>query len=130
MSRVKSHDTKPEMFVRQAAHARGLRYRLHRRDLPGRPDMVFPKRQTGVFVHGCFWHRHPNCSKASTPKSNTAFWKEKFARNVERDRLKHEKLEARGWTVLTIWECETKNPDRLAGFVDRIAQENLERTEE
>ena len=123
MSRVRGRDTAPEMRVRRAAHAKGLRYRLHRGDLPGRPDMVFPGRRVAVFVHGCFWHRHPNCTKASTPKSNLAFWEEKFARNVERDRRVRSELESDGWTVLTVWECETKNPERLAAFVEKIERE-------
>lgn len=126
MSRVRGRDTDPEMRVRRAAHAKGLRYRLHRGDLPGRPDMVFPKRRIAVFVHGCFWHRHPGCAKASTPKSNVAFWEEKFARNVERDRCARGALEADGWTVLTVWECETKNPERLAAFVEEIEREEPE----
>lgn len=128
MSRVRGRDTGPEMRVRRAAHAKGLRYRLHRGDLPGRPDMVFPKRRIAVFVHGCFWHRHPGCAKASTPKSNVAFWEEKFTRNVERDRRAYGALEADGWTVLTVWECETKDPERLAAFVEEIERKEPEGT--
>ena len=128
MSRVRGRDTGPEMRVRRAAHAKGLRYRLHRGDLPGRPDMVFPKRRIAVFVHGCFWHRHPGCAKASTPKSNVAFWEEKFTRNVERDRRAYGALEADGWTVLTVWECETKDPERLAAFIEEIERKEPEGT--
>ena len=85
--------------------------------------MVFPKRRIAVFVHGCFWHRHPGCAKTSTPKSNVAFWEEKFTRNVQRDHRTRAELEVDGWTVLTIWECETKDSERLAAFVERIAAE-------
>ena len=90
--------------------------------------MVFPKRRIAVFVHGCFWHRHPGCAKASTPKSNVAFWEEKFTRNVERDRRAYGALEADGWTVLTVWECETKDPERLAAFVEEIERKEPEGT--
>src|SRR5262245_46292388 len=87
MSRVKGKNTTPEMRVRKAAHGLGLRFRLHRKDLPGKPDIVFPKYRVAVFVHGCFWHRHKSCPKASMPKSNTSFWKHKFDQNVKRDKL-------------------------------------------
>ncbi len=87
----------------------GLRFRLHRKDLPGTPDMVFPKYRAVVFVHGCFWHRHPGCSKAGIPKSRVEFWKEKLARNVSRARRDEGRLNDLGWSVSLIWECETKN---------------------
>lgn len=111
MAKVRGRDTKPEMIVRRMAHALGYRFRLRRKDLPGSPDLVFPGRRAVVFVHGCFWHRHPGCSKASTPKSNQTFWDDKFARNVERDARKERELRQLGWDVLVIWECETKKPD-------------------
>ncbi|WP_206455449.1 very short patch repair endonuclease [Aurantimonas marina] len=120
MSRVSSKDTAPEIRVRSAAHRRGLRFRIHRRDLPGSPDLVFPKRRLAIFVHGCFWHRHPGCRKASTPKSNIAFWQKKFAQNIERDELSRRKLQSLGWQVLTIWECETKREDTLYTFLKEI----------
>jgi DNA mismatch endonuclease (patch repair protein) len=107
MSRIRSKDTKPEMIVRRAAHALGYRFRLHRRDLPGRPDLVFPRLGKVIFVHGCFWHRHEGCRYSYSPKSNLAFWKKKFTRNVERDRETMKKLQKLGWIVLVIWECET-----------------------
>ena len=113
MRAVKSKDTDPEMRVRKAAHALGLRFRLHQKDLPGRPDMVLRRHRTVVLVHGCFWHRHPNCSKASSPRSNAEFWSAKFSRNVERDASIERLLTRMGWRVVVIWECETKNPDRL-----------------
>ena len=120
MSRVRGRDTKPEMRVRSLTHAMGYRYRLHRRDLPGNPDLVFPARRSVVFVHGCFWHRHA-CRKASTPKSNTAFWEAKFAANVRRDRRNVELLAEAGWQVLVLWECELRDErgvrERIANFL-------------
>lgn len=110
MSRVKAKHTSPEMVVRRKAHALGLRFRLHRKDLPGTPDLVFPKYRAVVFVHGCFWHRHAGCRKAGMPKSRVEFWKEKFERNVDRTRRNVEELTELGWSVNVIWECETKDP--------------------
>lgn len=114
MSRIHGKNTKPELVVRRLAHALGYRFRLHRRDLPGSPDLVFPGRKKVVFVHGCFWHRHPGCRRATTPKTRMEFWLAKFARNVERDVRKEMELIAAGWEVLVIWECETRDPDVLA----------------
>jgi DNA mismatch endonuclease (patch repair protein) len=113
MSQVKSKDTSPELRVRRRAHALGLRFRLHRKDLPGTPDLIFPQHKVAVFVHGCFWHRHPNCAKASTPKTRPDFWAAKFAANTARDRRSRQLLKASGWQVYTIWECETKSPEQL-----------------
>src|SRR5258706_14938204 len=109
MSRIGPRDTVPELAVRRAAHRLGHRFRLHRKDLPGRPDLVFPKFKVAVFVHGCFWHRHPGCHLCATPKSRVEFWSKKFADNVERDRRKEDELLALGWNVLTIWECQTES---------------------
>lgn len=114
MSRVKGKDTLPEVRVRKAAHAKGLRFRLHRKDLPGTPDLVFPKYKTVIFVHGCFWHRHLGCSKASIPKTRTDFWQDKFKTNVARDKSNVDELTDAGWQVFTIWECETKCSDVVA----------------
>ena len=113
MSRVRSKDTTPELRVRQMAHRVGLRFRLHRRELPGKPDLVFPRLRTVIFVHGCFWHRHPGCSKASTPKSRTEFWNSKFVQNERRDVENKKLLKRLGWQVITIWECETKTDQAL-----------------
>lgn len=121
MSLVRSRDTKPEMRVRRALHAAGLRYRLHDRRLPGVPDLVFPSRKIVVFVHGCFWHRHPGCSAARLPKSRQEFWEPKLAGNVARDMQVQAELEKQGWTVFVIWECETKCADALARLARRIA---------
>ncbi|WP_084632686.1 very short patch repair endonuclease [Pleomorphomonas oryzae] len=114
MSRVRCRHTAPEMRVRQAVHALGLRFRLHRRDLPGKPDLVLPGRRLAVFVHGCFWHRHLGCKHATTPKSNAEFWNAKFEANIARDKRVTSELEALGWRVEVIWECETENSATLA----------------
>ena len=110
MSAIRGKDTGPEMLVRRYLHACGLRYRLHLRGLPGRPDLVFPGYRTVVFVHGCFWHRHPACRFATTPATRAEFWADKFVRNVARDQTNTAALAALGWQVLTIWECEARDP--------------------
>ncbi|MEM8695914.1 MAG: DNA mismatch endonuclease Vsr [Pseudomonadota bacterium] len=117
MSRVPRFDSKPEIVVRKLAHALGYRFRLHRKDLPGRPDIVFPRLRKVIFVHGCFWHRH-DCKKATTPKSNTRFWIEKFENNVKRDQKALNDLKDLGWGTMVVWECEIKNVERL---VDRVS---------
>ncbi|WP_347337737.1 very short patch repair endonuclease [Variibacter gotjawalensis] len=116
MSRVQGKNTSPEIRVRKAVHAAGLRFRLHRKDLPGTPDLVLPKRGIALFVHGCYWHRHPGCRKATPPSSE--FWAEKFRMNVARDRRVKAQLRKLGWHVITIWECETKDPDRLSRIIE------------
>jgi DNA mismatch endonuclease (patch repair protein) len=108
MSRVKSRNTKPEILVRSALHNLGYRFRLHRKDLPGSPDVVLPKHRTVIFIHGCFWHQHPGCKKSTLPKQNASFWSTKLARNVEHDKEVRRKLEETGWRVLILWECEVK----------------------
>lgn len=120
MALVRSRDTKPEMRVRKALHAAGLRYRLHDSRLPGTPDLVFPSRRIALFVHGCFWHRHPGCAAARLPKTRQEFWTAKLAGNVGRDERQRVALEALGWTVLVIWECETKRPEQLTDLAERI----------
>jgi DNA mismatch endonuclease (patch repair protein) len=119
MAQIKSKNSKPELTVRRAAHELGYRFRLHRKDLPGKPDLVFPKRMAAIFVHGCFWHIHPDpdCKDAVLPKSRTDYWHPKLERNVQRDQNNVIALEALGWRILTLWECETK--DR-AWLVQRI----------
>lgn len=112
MSRIKAKDTKPEMLVRSAVHRLGLRFRLHDKRLPGKPDLVLPKHRTVIFVHGCFWHRH-GCKLASNPKSRQDYWAPKFERNVRRDAEHRSALEEAGWRVVVIWECEVKNPALL-----------------
>ena len=113
MRAVKRADTAPEIIVRQVLHALGLRFRLHRRDLPGSPDIVLPRFRTVIFVHGCFWHRHPDCRYTTTPKTRQEYWLPKFAANIERDLRKEAQLQALGWRVLLVWECETKQREEL-----------------
>lgn len=114
MSRVKSKDTKPELFVRSLLHTMGYRFRLHRKDLPGSPDIVLPKHRTAIFVHGCFWHQHPGCPRATLPQRNAEFWKKKLEGNVERDSRAQQRLKELGWNVLILWQCEIKrNADAL-----------------
>ena len=125
MAGIRGRDTAPELAVRRVAHGMGLRYRLHRKDLPGRPDLVFPKHRLAVFVHGCFWHHHRECRYAHVPKSHVAYWTDKFARNVRRDRRNEEELLTLGWRVFVIWECETRDEEtvrqRLLALVGRAA---------
>ena len=110
MSHIRSKDTKPEQLVRQALWHKGFRYKLHVKDLPGKPDIVLPKYKTAIFVNGCFWHGHKGCKDFVIPKSNTAFWLEKIGKNKERDARDETALKSAGWKVITIWECELKNP--------------------
>jgi len=119
MAAVKSKNTQPELAVRRVAHRLGYRFRLHRTDLPGKPDIVFPRLRLAVFVHGCFWHQHPNCTKSVLPTSNSAFWSAKLTRNVARDKQNTEHLNKLGWATTTIWECETKNQERLFRKMER-----------
>jgi DNA mismatch endonuclease, patch repair protein len=113
MRRIKSKDMKPELLIRKLAHGLGYRFRLHRRDLPGKPDLVFPGRKKVILVHGCFWHQHTECREGRMPGSNKDYWNPKLKRNVERDADNLEKLHESGWQTLTVWECETKNIDAL-----------------
>ena len=114
MARIQGRDTVPEMMVRRTAHRLGFRFRLYRKDLPGRPDLVFPRYRAVVFVHGCFWHRHDGCRFAYTPRSRVRFWTEKFRQNVARDRRTEDALRSLGWQVLVIWECETRDDAAVA----------------
>lgn len=120
MALIRGRDTKPEMRVRKALHTAGLRYRLHDRRLPGVPDLVFPSRRLALFVHGCFWHQHPGCAAARMPKSRLDFWQPKLIGNVERDAVKQCELQASGWKIKVIWECETRSAETLATLVAEI----------
>lgn len=115
MRAVHSKNTQPEMAVRRIVHALGFRYRLHVKTLPGKPDLVFPSRRKIIFVHGCFWHRHKNCKYSSFPKTRADFWNDKFDANMERDRVAMKSLKKLGWNVMTVWQCQLKNPDKLGG---------------
>ncbi|WP_271627831.1 very short patch repair endonuclease [Bradyrhizobium sp. CCBAU 11445] len=120
MGRIRGKGTKPELVVRSSAHRLGFRFRLHAKTLPGSPDLVFPGRKIALFVHGCFWHRHPGCRHCYVPKSNIQFWREKFKKNVLRDERVRRGLEEMGWRVAVIWECETADPDALRKRLKRL----------
>ena len=113
MAAIKSKNTKPEIKVRQLLHSMGYRFRLHMKDLPGNPDIVLKKYKTVIYVNGCFWHRDPNCKYASTPKTRTSFWSQKFQSNVERDNKNYIKIKNLGWKYIVVWECELKNKSDL-----------------
>jgi len=114
MASIRSRDTKPELIVRRLAHACGYRFRLHRRDLPGSPDLVFPRHRKVIFVHGCFWHRHACPLGTKKPKTRLEYWLPKLNRNVSRDAGNLKSLKELAWRSLVVWECETKKPERLA----------------
>jgi len=122
MAAIKGKNTKPELFVRRLLYSNGYRYRLHRNNLPGKPDILLKKHNTVIFVHGCFWHQHPGCKYASKPKSNIKFWRKKLGLNVKRDGENIRKLKEIGYNVLIIWECETdnKNKDELMNKITRV----------
>lgn len=120
MSRVRGKDTRPEMLVRRFVHAEGYRYRLHDRRLTGCPDLVFKSRRKVIFVHGCFWHRHDKCALARMPKSRLDFWEPKLTANKERDARNKKLLAKEGWKVLTIWECELRDTERLKRTIRRF----------
>ncbi|WP_302901991.1 very short patch repair endonuclease [Mucilaginibacter sp. BT774] len=117
MSKIRSKDTKPELFLRSWLHSNGLRFRLHRKDLPGKPDIVLPKYKTALFVHGCFWHYHADCNEGRIPSSNTNFWKEKLSKNIERDAANQQRLAGAGWRVLVVWECQLQGKQRSQVFL-------------
>jgi len=125
MSRIRSTNTEPEVALRKALDRRVLRFWLDGTRLPGKPDIVLPKYRTAIFVHGCFWHRHEGCKVATTPKSNTAFWLDKFERNVARDAAAVVELQAAGWQVLVVWECDLRSPEKAAAkaleFYDEVS---------
>jgi DNA mismatch endonuclease (patch repair protein) len=120
MAAVRRQDTKPELTLRSALHKNGLRYRLHRANLPGTPDIVFVNARVAIFVHGCFWHRHGGCRRATTPASRADFWQEKFRRNIQRDRSAQGALRAEGWAVLVVWECELRFNEAVSQCTRRI----------
>lgn len=132
MSGIRSRNTKPEILLRKALHAMGYRYRLNVRLLPGSPDIVLPKWRVVIFVHGCFWHRHPDCKKATTPATNTDFWTKKFAANTKRDKTAIKELHNLGWRTAIVWECaigskiDVELIDGLAGFLSQTENKNVE----
>lgn len=125
MSRIKGKDTEIEIKVRSWLFSKGFRFRKNDKRYPGKPDIVLPKYRTVVFINGCFWHRHEGCKYATIPKTRTEYWKEKFERNVENDRLHRSQLEQMGWNVITVWECELKE-DKLSKTLDRIERQILD----
>ena len=120
MAGIKGRDTRPELLVRRYLHGAGLRYRLHDPSLPGRPDVSLPAARTALFVHGCFWHRHQGCPKATTPTSRDEFWRSKFEANIARDARKSEELRKAGWTVEILWECQCNDVSLLDALVWRL----------
>lgn len=114
MSRVRSRDTRPELMVRSLLHRAGYRFRVNRRDLPGKPDIVLPRYETVIFVHGCFWHRHRNCKRTTMPATRKRFWKAKFEQNVARDKRAKKALRKLGWKVIIVWECEVRRDPAVA----------------
>ena len=121
MSRIRGRNTGPELRLRSLLHCAGFRFRVHAKHLPGRPDVVLAKYNTAIFVHGCFWHRHSGCRNATTPSTRREFWQEKFDGNVDRDARNRAALEAAGWNVLIVWECELKAD--AEGIVRRLANQ-------
>ena len=123
MSCIRGKDTKPELLVRKRLHARGFRFRLQDRKLPGRPDIVLPKYGVAIMVNGCFWHGHKGCRYATKPKSNIEFWETKIARNKHRDEVTYAHLEALGWTVIIVWECELRGKEKAEARIQTLAEE-------
>ena len=123
MSRIRGKNTKPEILVRKGLHARGFRFRLHNKKLPGSPDVVLPKYGVAIMVNGCFWHGHKGCRYATKPKTNVEFWETKIARNRHRDEVTNAHLEALGWHVITVWECELRGKSIVASRLDALAEE-------
>lgn len=121
MAGIKGKDTKPELVLRRALHARGFRYRLHSKNVPGRPDLVFPKHHAIIFMHGCFWHRHEGCRYTTTPSTRPEFWQAKFRANVARDETVLGMLLEEGWRVATVWECALRRPDQVNATADLLS---------
>lgn len=124
MAKIKGKDTKPEILIRKYLFSKGLRFRKNDKRYPGKPDLVLPKYHVALFVNGCFWHRHPDCKIATTPRSNQEYWQAKFAKNIANDKKKHAALEEMGWRVLVVWECELstlkKREERLPRLYEEI----------
>lgn len=123
MSRVKGLDTKPEIVGRSVIHRMGLRFRVHRRDLPGNPDIVLPRHNKVIFVHGCFWHGHTGCARSKRPTTNTRFWTKKLDANIARDERYRKTLRRTGWKVLVVWQCETRRPKDLLRTLERFLRD-------
>ena len=126
MSRIRSKDTKPEIIVRSLLHKMGYRFRLYRKDMPGKPDIVLTKYKTIIFVHGCFWHRHKGCKRCTTPTTNRKYWLPKLERNIAKYKENRKKLKVIGWTPFVVWECEIKNLDKLSKKLNEELKANLQ----
>lgn len=124
MSRVKSKDTQPELLVRKFLHRQGFRFRLYRKDLPGKPDIILPKYRTAIFVHGCFWHGHKGCSKANLPKTKTEWWKNKIDTNASNDIKNRKRLKKSGWRIIIIWQCDLK-AKKIVGTLNKLTRSIL-----
>lgn len=124
MSRVKGRDTKPEILVRSFVHRMGFRFRVHRRGLPGNPDIVLPQHNKVIFVHGCFWHGHKRCLRSKRPTTNEQFWNKKLNGNIERDKRLRRRLHRMGWDVLVVWQCEIRKPERLLRKLERFLHDD------
>ena len=120
MSRGRGRDTKPEILVRSFVHRMGFRFRIHRRDLPGNPDIVLPRHGKVIFVHGCFWHGHKRCQRSKRPTTNKGFWNKKLDENIERDKRFQRKLRLMGWKVLVLWQCEVRKPEKMLRKLERF----------
>ena|SRR3989339_884645 len=120
MSRVKGRDTQPEVLARSLVHRMGFRFRIHRRELPGNPDIVLPRHKKLIFIHGCFWHGHTGCSRSKRPTTNKNFWNNKLNSNIKRDRKNYKELQRIGWKVLVVWGCETKSSELLLRKLERF----------
>ena len=127
MAAIRGRNTSPELKVRSLLHRLGYRFRLHRRDLPGSPDIVLPRHRTVVFVHGCFWHRHPGCRYTTTPKTRADFWARKFEQNIERDQRQQLQLHEMGWSPIVIWECELRDMPSLTERLENIRRKSYQR---
>lgn len=127
MSRIRSRNTLPELRVRSILHRSGFRFRLHQKGLPGKPDIVLRRHKTVVFVHGCFWHQHKGCKRCTTPRTNESYWQAKLEGNIRRDKAHVKQLRSLGWSVLVVWECETKDESRLTRKLRRAMDSNISR---
>ncbi|SNR34951.1 very short patch repair endonuclease [Puniceibacterium sediminis] len=127
MSGIRGKDTRPELLLRRALHARGFRYRLHVKTVSGRPDLVLPKHRVVIFVHGCFWHQHEGCRYASTPKTRAEFWADKFAANVRRDQAAVATLSKEGWRIAIVWECALRKPANVQTAVEKLTEWMIDR---
>jgi DNA mismatch endonuclease (patch repair protein) len=121
MSGIRDKDTKPELALRRALHARGFRFRLHSKKVHGRPDLVLPEHRAAVFVHGCFWHRHEGCRHTTAPSTRQDFWQAKFEANIARDEAVRRKLLEDGWRIATVWECALRKPDQITASTERLS---------